>query len=112
MAKATLSFVCQNCGAAYGRWQGKCESCGEWNTLAEEDAKLRGLGEFFGTRQHGLGDLRFGDLLRDRELLETARRDAIELVGDDARLLKPEHVLLRQAVIEKYGKTLDLASIG
>src|SRR5260370_34689317 len=37
MAKNTLSFVCQNCGAAYNRWQGKCESCGEWNTLIEED---------------------------------------------------------------------------
>src|SRR6201989_3460280 len=37
MAKSTRSFVCQNCGAAYNRWQGKCESCGEWNTLAEED---------------------------------------------------------------------------
>ena len=37
MAKSTLSFVCQNCGAAYNRWQGKCESCGEWNTLSEED---------------------------------------------------------------------------
>jgi DNA repair protein RadA/Sms len=29
------SFVCQNCGAAFGRWQGKCEACGEWNTLVE-----------------------------------------------------------------------------
>jgi DNA repair protein RadA/Sms len=38
MSKRTLSFVCQNCGAAYGRWQGKCDACGEWNTLAEEDA--------------------------------------------------------------------------
>src|SRR3569832_970756 len=38
MAKSTISFVCQNCGAAYNRWQGKCESCGEWNTLAEEDS--------------------------------------------------------------------------
>src|SRR6201986_1945001 len=37
MAKNTLSFVCQNCGAAYNRWQGKCEACGEWNTLSEED---------------------------------------------------------------------------
>lgn len=37
MAKAILSFVCQNCGAAYGRWQGKCEACGEWNTITEED---------------------------------------------------------------------------
>ncbi|MBN8969572.1 MAG: DNA repair protein RadA [Rhizobiales bacterium] len=34
---AALSFVCQNCGTAYNKWQGKCEGCGEWNTLAEED---------------------------------------------------------------------------
>jgi DNA repair protein RadA/Sms len=38
MSRKTLAFVCQNCGAAYSRWQGKCESCGEWNTLAEEAA--------------------------------------------------------------------------
>ncbi|KAB2876464.1 MAG: DNA repair protein RadA, partial [Pseudorhodoplanes sp.] len=38
MSKRTASFICQNCGAAYGRWQGKCEACGEWNTLAEEEA--------------------------------------------------------------------------
>jgi DNA repair protein RadA/Sms len=38
MARRTLTFVCQNCGAAYGRWQGKCEACGEWNTIAEENA--------------------------------------------------------------------------
>src|SRR5947199_9260600 len=37
MARNALSFVCQNCGAAHGRWQGKCESCDEWNTLVEED---------------------------------------------------------------------------
>jgi DNA repair protein RadA/Sms len=36
MARRTLSFVCQNCGAVYGRWQGKCEACGEWNSIAEE----------------------------------------------------------------------------
>jgi DNA repair protein RadA/Sms len=32
----TLSFVCQNCGAAANRWQGRCDGCGEWNTLVEE----------------------------------------------------------------------------
>jgi DNA repair protein RadA/Sms len=37
MAKRGPAFVCQNCGAAYNRWQGKCEACGEWNTLLEED---------------------------------------------------------------------------
>ena len=35
---AVLSFVCQNCGAAYNKWQGKCESCSEWNSLSDEDA--------------------------------------------------------------------------
>src|SRR5712692_8718743 len=38
MARRTLTFVCQNCGAVTGRWQGKCDSCGEWNTIAEESA--------------------------------------------------------------------------
>jgi DNA repair protein RadA/Sms len=38
MSRRTLNFICQNCGAAYGRWQGKCEPCGEWNTLVEEGA--------------------------------------------------------------------------
>jgi DNA repair protein RadA/Sms len=32
----TISFVCQNCGGVSGRWQGKCDGCGEWNTLVEE----------------------------------------------------------------------------
>src|SRR3954449_12190282 len=38
MARREASFVCQNCGAAYGRWQGKCDACGEWNTIAEENS--------------------------------------------------------------------------
>jgi DNA repair protein RadA/Sms len=39
MSKRNLTFVCQNCGAAFSRWQGKCEACGEWNTLSEESAE-------------------------------------------------------------------------
>jgi DNA repair protein RadA/Sms len=38
MARRTPEFVCQNCGASYGRWQGKCDACGEWNTISEESA--------------------------------------------------------------------------
>jgi DNA repair protein RadA/Sms len=37
MARNTPSFVCQNCGAVTSRWQGKCDSCGEWNTIVEEN---------------------------------------------------------------------------
>jgi DNA repair protein RadA/Sms len=36
MAKRTIAYVCQNCGAVYGRWQGRCESCGDWNSITEE----------------------------------------------------------------------------
>lgn len=38
MAKPHISYVCQNCGAATQRWQGRCESCGAWNTITEESA--------------------------------------------------------------------------
>ncbi len=36
MAKSRSAFVCQNCGAVTTRWQGRCESCGDWNTIVEE----------------------------------------------------------------------------
>lgn len=80
--------------------------------LAEEDARLRGLGEFFGTRQHGIGDLEIGDLLHDSELLETARADAWRVIVDDPGLKLSEHTALRRAVLERYGQVLDLAEIG
>jgi DNA repair protein RadA/Sms len=38
MAKGKSIFVCQNCGSVFRRWQGKCEACGEWNTIVEEAA--------------------------------------------------------------------------
>ena len=36
MAKTKIQFVCQNCGGVHHQWSGKCDSCGEWNTLAED----------------------------------------------------------------------------
>jgi len=38
MAKSTISFVCQSCGAVHSKWSGKCEACGGWNTITEEGA--------------------------------------------------------------------------
>ena len=48
MARAVEHFVCQSCGAAHGKWSGRCPACGEWNTIAEEaapEAPPRGLGQ-------------------------------------------------------------------
>jgi ATP-dependent DNA helicase RecG len=81
-------------------------------SLAEQDARLRGLGEFFGTRQHGLSEFRFGSLIADYAVLQLARRDAFALVAADAGLCRPEHARLRRAVLEKYGQTLELAEVG
>ena len=36
MPKAKTAFVCQSCGTAHVRWQGRCEGCGEWNSIVEE----------------------------------------------------------------------------
>ena len=36
MAKLKTMFVCQNCGAKHSKWSGRCDSCGQWNTLVEE----------------------------------------------------------------------------
>ncbi len=80
--------------------------------LAEADMRLRGAGEIFGIRQHGLGEFRFSDPIRDADLLSLARQDAFSIVSMDARLKLPEHARLRELVIQRYGKTLDLATVG
>ncbi len=71
--------------------------------LAEEDLKLRGPGEFFGTRQSGLPDLRMAKL-SDIALLELARSDAIRLFQTDPSLSKPEHHLLAKELARVWPK--------
>lgn len=43
MARAKAQFTCQNCGAVATRWQGRCDACGDWNTLVEEAATTGGI---------------------------------------------------------------------
>ena len=80
--------------------------------LAEIDFQLRGPGELFGTRQHGLPPFRIADLLRDSEILDEARRDAQALVTADPGLSHPDHARLRRLVLTRYGQALELADVG
>ena len=71
--------------------------------LAEEDLELRGPGEFFGTRQSGLPDLKVARLT-DLAILELARRVAQQLDAADPGLGQPEHALLRASVEAFWGR--------
>jgi len=76
--------------------------------IAEEDLRLRGPGEFFGTRQHGLPELKVANLVEDFELLRLARRDATAIIRDDAGLNAPHHQQLRREVLRAYAGRLEL----
>jgi ATP-dependent DNA helicase RecG len=66
--------------------------------IAEHDLRLRGPGEYFGTRQHGLPELRLAQLASDPEVLLEARSAAFGLIADDPELVADEHRLLRGGV--------------
>lgn len=66
--------------------------------IAEEDLKLRGPGEFFGTSQHGLPDLKLADLSRDMQLLQTAHQTSKNIIDKDPDLSLPEHRILNELV--------------
>jgi ATP-dependent DNA helicase RecG len=65
--------------------------------LAEEDLRLRGPGEYFGTRQSGMPDLRVAKLT-DVEMITRARQEATRILEDDGELSRPEHRMIRDRV--------------
>lgn len=79
--------------------------------IAEHDLRLRGPGEMFSTRQHGLPDLKIANIVDDYDLLVMARRNAFELVSQDPMLLKAEHKNIRRALLAKFGDALGLADV-
>ena len=79
--------------------------------IAEHDLRLRGPGELFSTRQHGLPDLKIANIIDDYELLIMARKNAFELVAEDPVLTKAEHRNIRQVLLARFGDSLGLADV-
>ncbi len=72
--------------------------------ISEIDLKLRGAGDFFGTRQSGMPDLKIADVTKDQDILETARAAAFVLVERDPHLRSEEHALLREHFERYYAR--------
>jgi ATP-dependent DNA helicase RecG len=80
--------------------------------IAEADFKLRGPGQFFGTQQSGMPELKIADLLQDTKILAEARKEAFELVARDPALSGEAHAALCQRVTQVLGRRLGLVDVG
>ncbi len=78
--------------------------------IAEEDLRIRGPGEIYGTRQSGMPSFRVADLVKDMRLLEVARQEAFRLLERDPELARPEHTALREAV-ERFRHRFAIATV-
>ena len=86
--------------------------CNDGFEIAEMDLKLRGPGDFFGVRQHGLPQFKLADITREMELLQQARQDALSLLSADPMLSEKANRPLREALIAHFGASLPLAQVG
>ena len=77
--------------------------------ISEKDLKVRGPGDFFGTRQHGLPELKIANLYQDTEILKLSQKAATELIKKDNLLKQTEHASLKNYISTWFdGKTLEL----
>lgn len=79
--------------------------------ISEKDLELRGPGDFFGTRQHGIPELKIANLYKDMEVLKKAQEAAEILIRDDRLLEAEENRLLGQAVSEKFSGVMNTISM-
>ena len=80
--------------------------------ISEIDLKLRGAGDFFGTRQSGVAEFKLADLVHDQDLLRLAREIAFEVASRDPQLQDPDHQALCHHFAATAPKTLGFARVG
>lgn len=79
--------------------------------IAEEDLKLRGPGEFLGTKQSGMPDFRLAQIVRDDHLLRAAQARAEAILQKDPFLETESHQKIKKIMMERWGKRLDLSLV-
>ena len=76
--------------------------------ISEKDLELRGSGEFFGTKQHGIPEFKIANLFEDMEILKGVQSVAIKILEDDVNLEKEKNRLLKNMVNEKFKNRIDI----
>lgn len=79
--------------------------------IAEVDLKLRGPGDFLGTRQSGIPEFTFADLVSDGDVITLARREAFAIVAEDPHLRKPENATIRTEFLRQHQKDFTLLDV-
>ncbi len=77
--------------------------------IAEADLQIRGAGEFMGTRQSGMSDLRVGDIAKDGQIMEAARGEAVALLEKDPALDMYQDV--KNELQARWGGKLEMALV-
>ncbi|MFA7706487.1 MAG: helicase-related protein, partial [Candidatus Omnitrophota bacterium] len=70
--------------------------------ISEEDLRIRGPGEFFGQRQHGLTELKIANPLTQLQLLKKAREEALRLISEDNNLTLHQHIQLKERLFQRF----------
>ncbi|MDI7816811.1 ATP-dependent DNA helicase RecG [Clostridioides difficile] len=79
--------------------------------ISEKDLEIRGPGEFFGTRQHGLPELKVANLFKHIKILKLAQQEARYILGEDNNLQLKENMPLKKEIIDKFKDTLKEISL-
>jgi ATP-dependent DNA helicase RecG len=80
--------------------------------IARADLRLRGMGDLFGERQHGVPMFRFADPVRDETLALAARDAAADVLAADPMLAEPRHAAIRRILTDRYARAMELFRIG
>lgn len=76
--------------------------------ISEKDLELRGSGEFFGTKQHGIPEFKIANLFQDIDLLKQVQAIALQIINDDKTLEKKDNLLLKKMVDDKFKNRIEI----
>lgn len=76
--------------------------------ISEKDLELRGSGEFFGTKQHGIPEFKIANLFQDIEMLKSVQSLAIKIINDDTNLEKEKNIKLKEQIQHKFNSKIEI----